>query len=1112
MKLRTLLHNFRTLALAAAICALAGSAWGQQVTAAFTGQVTDPSGAPVPGAQVTATDTDRGTRWPTVTNQDGEYNLPRVPIGTYDVKVTHEGFSTAAESHITLQMNQVARLDFHLQVGSLSQTVEVTATEAVLQTQATQLGQVIDARTNEELPLATRNYVQLTLLAPGSIHPDPSSFESGQTTANSGRPNVNGNREQANNFMLDGLDNNQVSDNLVGYAPSVDAIQEFNEITNNAPAEFGNFMGAIVSATIKSGTNQFHGSAFEFFRNNVLNANQWSNNFLDEPRTAIRWNNFGGTIGGPIKKDKLFFFADYQGSRDDTPTSVGTNTVLTAAERTGDFSQLLTQSSPIVLYNPLSSTTTANRTPFPGNIIPASLISPVASAILTSKFYPLPINGNLLNNFQYGANSTANGDQGDVKIDYNLSDKDRLFGRYSESRFDNPSYNTFPLSYDGFATYPTHTGVLDWTRTVSPSLVNEARAGVNYVFVNNGAASNGLTDFAQTVGIPGVPSSFLPSINFNGPANASGFGNSDVYQLFADTVIHLEDTIILTKGTHTMHIGFQAYRYRVDTFYSGNNGRAGTILFNGQYTAGPVPGTKAGNGSGISEADFLLGLPDEIQGGVNGGTWGQRADSLAAFFQDDWRVTPSLTLNLGVRWELHTPWDEVDHRQANFNLLTGQEYISGQSCPWNNCNALYNQYNGITNFQPRLGLAWTPRGGKLVVRAGYTLSNYLEGTGTNLRLPINPPFAVEHDNVYTGAQYNNLPGSTLADGFLPFTSNAGNQFSDVTLRVWDPNIRPAVSNQWNLTLQQQLTSSMTLSAGYVGQRATHLMVPMPYFQQVLNSNGTVSPTQYLAGNPTLLSEIGQISGTASIGDQDYDALQVSLQKRLSTGLQFVLNYTYSKCMSSNQGYYGQGGQAGQINWYYQNIYDAAAEWGACDYDATHNFVGNVVYDLPFGRNRTFGRDMNKALDAVVGGWEMAGILSLHTGFPLTIGAGDASNTGSRGARADCIAPGQVYGEQNSPLGGYQWLNPASYAQPAAYTFGSCGVGTIRGPGLSDFDLNLSKSFRITERQSFDLRADFINLTNTPILNSPNIYVGTTLGLLQGSQGARNIQFAVKYHF
>lgn len=462
---------------------------------------------------------------------------------------------------------------------------------------------------------------------------------------------------------------------------------------------------------------------------------------------------------------------------------------------------------------------------------------------------------------------------------------------------------------------------------------------------------------------------------------------------------------------------------------------------------------------------------------------------------------------------MHTPWDEVKNRQANFNLLTGQEYTSGQSCPYNNCNALYNQYNGITNFQPRIGFAWTPGSGKFVVRAGYTLSNYLEGTGTNLRLPINPPFAVEHDDQYTGAAYNNLPGSTLANGFLPFTSNAGNQFANVTLRVWDPNIRPAVSNQWNLTLQQQVTSSMTVSASYVGQRATHLMVPMPYFQKVLNaSNDTVSPTEYLAGNPTLQSEIGQISGTASIGNQAYDALQFSLQKRLTSGLQFVLNYTYSKCMTNNLGYYGQGGQSGQSNWYYQDIYDAKAEWGPCDYDATHNFVTNVVYDLPFGRNRMFGKNMNKGLDAVVGGWEVGGILSLHTGFPLTVTGSDASNTGSRGARADCIAPPDVFGKQNSPSGGYQWFNPASYTQAAAYTFGSCGVGTVRGPGLDDFDLSLSKTFSVTERHGFDLRAEFINMTNTPILNSPNHGIGPTLGLLNSSQGARNVQIAVKYHF
>jgi Carboxypeptidase regulatory-like domain len=310
-----------TVLFLAMACWLAVSAWGQQVAAAFTGKVTDPSGAPIAGAKVSAIDADRGTPWTTTSNNDGAFNIPRVPIGTYNIKVEKEGFQTATQSHLTMEMNQVARLDFQLQVGSLSQSVEVTAAEPLLQTQGTELGQTIDARTNEDLPLATRNYVQLTLLAAGSINPDPSSFKNGQTTMNSGRPNVNGNREQANNFMLDGLDNNQVSENDVGYAPSVDAIQEFNEITSNAPAEFGNFMGAIISTTTKSGTNQYHGSAFEFFRNNVLNANDWSNNFNGAPRAAIRWNNFGGTLGGPIKRDKLFFFIDYQGSRDDVGES-----------------------------------------------------------------------------------------------------------------------------------------------------------------------------------------------------------------------------------------------------------------------------------------------------------------------------------------------------------------------------------------------------------------------------------------------------------------------------------------------------------------------------------------------------------------------------------------------------------------------------------------------------------------------------------------------------------------------------------------------------------------------------------------------------------------------
>jgi hypothetical protein len=1085
----------------------------QQVTAAITGRVTDASGASVPGANVVATDKDRGTEWPTTTNVDGAYNLPRLPIGNYKLRVEHAGFQVAQVQNITLDMNQVARIDLALQVGNVTQTIDVTSSVPLLQTQSTEVGQVIDEKTNLELPLATRNYIQLTLLAPGSIHPNPAGFKTGLTTDSSSRPNVNGNREQANNFMLDGLDNNQTSDNLVGYASAVDAIQEFNEITLTAPAEFGNYMGGIVSVTTKSGTNQYHGSAYEFFRNDKLNANSWTNNFENAARSSTRWNEFGGSAGGPIKKDKLFFFADYQGSRLDTPTSISTTTLFTSAERTGDFSALLTQAKPVQLYNPYSLDSSGNRIAFPNNQIPTSLFNSSAAKILSSSFYPQPTLPGLLNNYQYGVRSYINGDQGDLKIDWNKSEKDHLFARYSESAFTNPTIRNYPLAYNSFANYPSHTGVLDWTRTISPSLVNEARVGVNYVFLNSGSSSNGVNGFAQTVGIQDVPSAFLPSLSLSG-GNVSSFGTSDVYQLFATATIHYEDTMILTKGNHTMHYGFQGYRYRMDVFYSGNNGRAGTILFNGYYTTHTLASGASSANGGIAEADLLLGLPDEIQGGVNGGTWGQRANSLAGFFQDDWRATKNLTFNLGLRYELHTPWVEVDNRMANFGLISGQEYTAGQSgCAYNNCRALYNQYNGITNFQPRVGIAWTPGGGKTVIRAGYTLSNYLEGTGTNLRLPINPPFAVEHDDQWSGSgNYKTLPGSTLDQGFAPFFSNPGDQYHSVTLRVWDPNVRPAVANQWNLTVQRQLTSTMTLSAAYVGQRSTHLMVAMPYFQKVLNPNGTVSPTQYLAGNPTLLADIGQISGTSSIGSQDYDALQVTATKRVSAGLQFTAWYTWSKCMTNSIGYYGQSGQADNASAYFQNIYNMRAEWGECGYDAASNFVTNAVYTLPVGRNQKFGKDMNKALDAVIGGWTAAGILSLHTGFPITVNGTDVSGTTARAARANCIAPAQVNGDLDATQGGYQWFNPADFAQPSAGTFGNCGVSTLRGPGLHTLDFNIAKYFSITEHQRIELRGEFINLTNTPILNSPTRSIGTTLGLLQGSQGPRNVQIALKYTF
>ena len=1101
MKLRTLLFAW------IAAYALGASLWGQQVTATISGRVTDPSGAAVSGAKVSATSVERGITYPATTNGEGYYNLPNLLVGDYNVKVENAGFQTATQSNITLQMNQVAKMDFQLQVGNVQTLVEVTSAAPVLQTEETQLGQVIDSRTDTTLPLATRNYVQLTMLAAGTVHPDPSTFQSGQTTSSSGRPYVNGNREQANNFMLDGMDNNQVSDNLVGYAPSIDAIQEFNEITQNGPAEFGNFMGGIISTSIKSGTNQFHGDVFEFLRNDVLNANSWGNNFTDASRAKLRWNEFGGTLGGPIKRDKLFFFVDYQGQRFDTPTSIGAISVLTPAERGGNFSAMLHGPNPIQLYNPFS---TGSRLPFQGNIIPANLIDPVAQKIVAdTSAYPAPTGTGLVNNYLYANHTDINGDQGDVRVDWSASDKDRVFGRYSQSMIANPSTNNVPIFYNSFANYPVHGGVVDWVHTVSPTIVNDARAGVNYVFINNGAAANGLSDLNTTVGLPGVPSSILPAMSLSG-GYASSIGNSDNVQLFADTVIQLEDTMAITRGKHTFHLGFEYWRDRIDTFYSGNNGEAGTFTFDGRYTAGPNPLATAGSGSGAGEADFMLGLASQIGGGVNGGTWGQRSNVMAAFFQDDWHVLPNLTVNLGLRWELHTPWCEVDGRQVNFGLISGTVEYPNQN--GNNC-ALYNEYNGITNYQPRVGIAWNVQK-NTVIRAAYTLSNYLEGTGTNLRLPINPPFAHETDANYTS---QSLPTTTLSQGLTPLAATS-NPFQGALIRLWDPNIRPAVSNQWNFTIQHQINNSTTLQAGYVGQRTTHLMVPMPYFQKELLPNGTVVGSPYLSGNPYVYDAISQISGTASNGDQSYNALQVVLQKRLGGGLEYQVAYTYSKCMTNSSGYYGSwGGATVPTSPYFQNLYDMKAEWGPCYYDVKQVLTSYATYDIPFGKDRKFGKDMNPAVNAILGDWQVNGIFSLHGGFPSTVSAGDASGTNSRGSRANCLAPVQIYGEQNSPLGGFQWFNPADFGPEDPGTFGTCGVATVRGPGLHTLDASLAKFFNVNERFKLEFRAEAINFTNTPILNAPNTGLGSTLGLLQGAGGAngsfgRQVQFALKFHY
>ncbi|MBV9622470.1 MAG: carboxypeptidase regulatory-like domain-containing protein [Acidobacteria bacterium] len=1149
-------HRYVSLALllvsSVGLSLLTEQARAQEVTAAVVGTVTDQSGAPIKDADVTATDTDRGTVWSAKTNDAGAYNLPRLPVGNYSVKVSAAGFQTALRPPFTLVLNQTARVDMQMRVGQVSETVEVSAAAPVLQTDSTQVSTVIDSVTNDRLPLATRNYVELTLLSPGSVSPSPDTFNNGDNTASGGRPYINGNREQANNFILDGLDNNQVSDNLLGYTPAPDAIQEFNLITQNASAEFGNYMGGIVSTTIKSGTNDFHGDLWEYFRNDKLNANSWQNGFTPSanggftPRNTVRWNMFGGTIGGPVVKNKLFFFFDYQGQRFDHPATARGINVFTASERNGDFSGISQQ-----LYNPCAPGTGGSGTPctpnpagpqpFPNNQIPLSMLDPVAKALFASSLYPTAVGTNDVGNNAYNIQTQQfNTNQFDIKMDYNASGKDHLAGRYSHAHQSNPTINSDAIFGTGFSEAPINSEVVDWSHTFSSTLLNDLRLGVNHVVLHNG------TQFSKSVGNLGTQLGIanananapgLLLLGFGGgtpsaPGNGtlSNVGSSGVIQSFKDAVIQASDAVVITRNHHVFHTGFEFWRDRINTFYTGNSGELGAIVFTGQYTSSNPAVTKATGG--FPGADFFLGLPTNYGLGIAGGEWGQRSSILAGYLQDDWHATPTLTVNMGLRYEVHTPWLEIHDRQDNFGLVSGVllapncSRVNVGTAPiscQNSQRGLYNGNYGPRNLQPRLGFAWAPHAleNKTVIRGAFGVSSYLEGTGTNLRLPINPPFsAKETFQQYTGTL---VPGTSTDQGIAPVGS-ASDPFAGALIRVWDPNVQPAITYQWNGTFEQRLAGNMTLQVGYVGQHGTHLMVPMPYLQKQLlpaSACGTppcTAPSVFLSGNPAFQKDISQISGTASVGSMRYDALQTVLQKRVSQGLEYQVAYTFSRCMTDNSGYYGTWGdtQGSPSSPYYQNLYNPRGDWAPCFFDAKHIISAYATYEIPFGRGKKYGGNSSGVINAVAGGWAVNPLVLWHTGFPLALRYGGADATGSRGLRPDCNGPSHVFGRQpafsNGAFIGYQWFDPSPYSAPAN-NFGTCPAeGPLRGPGYVDLDFSLQKNFLITERVRLQLRSDFINAFNHTNLDSPNTNLGAGMGLINGAQNPRNIQFALKLYY
>ncbi len=1122
-------------------------AWGQAVTASITGTVTDPSGASVPGATVAATSVERGIVYTATTNDSGLYLIANLTVGSYTLKVEKSGFSSATRPAFVLTLNQVARIDVAMKVGQISETVEVSGAAPVLKTETTQVDTIINAATNDNLPLASRNYVQLTLLVPGSVSTDPSSFASGNNTAGYGsRPLINGNREQANNFLLDGMDNNQVSDNLLGYTPAPDAIEEFNLITNNAPAEFGNFEGGIINATIKSGTNAYHGDVWEYFRNDKLNANDWANKVVQPnlPRTKLRWNMFGGTFGGPILKNKLFFFADYQAQRFDYPSSSSANTVFTAAQRSGDFSALLAKG--VQLYNPCvsfaapctpSSAPATTRQPFPNNQIPTAMISPVASALFASSLYPQAVSTNLQNNAVNTSNSLLNVDQGDLKIDFKATQKDSIFYRFTRAYQNNPSNNSQALLSNGYSTTPIYNTVGDWTRMIGNNLVNDARFGWSHVTVNTGNSwASAVGDFGNTLGIGnGNPANVpgLLALNFSNSV-LTNIGTTESTQSFDDHVWQAEDNVSWNHGRHTLKFGGQWWRTIIKTFYAGNNGELGLMDFTGQFTAASPGATNLGDGG----ADFFLGLDATYGRGVSTGkTWQQSSNIIGIYAQDTWRLTDRLTLNLGLRYDAHTPWIETNNQQANYNFATGNMDLAGQGGA---SQALYNGFYGGRDFQPRIGFAWTPAalGDHTVIRGAFTISSYLEGTGTNLRLPLNAPFTPAEINATTTAGAR-LPLTNTSDGIAggptspSCTAPAYACYAQAFIRVWDPKVQPAIADQWNVTVQHQFAGNTTLQVGYVGQKGTHLMVPFDYAQRVLLPNSAcatppcTAPSPYFAANPTLYTVLGNpaqggegatVSGTKSNGNMRYDSLQVELQKQASHGLQYQVAYTLSKCMSDSTGYYGAWNNALSASAYWQNVYDQKAEWAPCYYDATHVISAYAIYDLPFGRGKMFGKNANGAVNQVIGGWSVSPILSWRTGWPLPVyGALDNSGTFGRGARADCNGTPSIADTAIAGVGVQWFSNPISnpyFTNAALGTFGNCSpqLSGLRSPHYTDVDMSLHKDFPLTERFRLQFRSDFVNFFNHVQYNAPNMGLGSSMGQITSAQPMRNIQLALKLYF
>jgi hypothetical protein len=1118
--------QFRTaiITLLAPLLCLVSQA--QTDTARIQGVVTDSTGAVVPGATIHMISTEQGTTFPATSDASGNFTISGVPRGNYNLKVDAPGFISVTQN-VALDVSQVRALDIKLQPGAATQTITVTDTASLIDLASSSTGEVIKGRQVTQLPLNGRNFTGLALLTPGVTRGNPSDQANGSggnvetfryNDSGGAALAVNGLRPQANNFILDGTDNNESLVNTIVFFTPIDATDEFRVATSVAPAEFGRAGGAIVESSIKSGTNKIHGSAFNFLRNSEFDANpnyQFLGSSFTKFPNFIR-NQFGGSLGMPILKDKLFIFGDYQGLREKTGLAPSFQTVPTALMRQGNFSELLAPGNqsltavPQCAVNAGVSSTPAGQiydpatcTAFPGNIIPPDRLNKAAVNYLNA--FPLPTNPNLVQgNYEAIQHQITSFNDFDVRIDYTPTSKDRFFARYSYGQDGFTKTSLFPDLPAGFATGQNQNhprgAVAGYTRTITPNILNEFRA--SYVRPEFGYIPPFFGDpVSANLGIVNANRNQLTSggaLIGDNNSQLSFTGDGGPYLVREYTVQGL-DTLSWNHGAHAFKFGANIIIRRVN-FFQGNDSK-GDFNFVNASSGDP-------NWTGYDTSEALVGFSNYSLG-ASSDFFDTHNWETGYFGQDDWKISKRLTLNLGLRYDVYTYPYTTGNQQSNFDVQSGQLVVAGQN--GQSRSQVATNYN---NLAPRIGFAYDLSGnGNTVLRGGYGIFYFLDRGGIGNQLSNNPDFngtssyAANNGNRVTftgqGPLDNNL--NTAAVNPLPAPTSTVNIANPTNVNVIAqlPNNQTSTIQEYNLQVQRQIGQS-ALTIAYVGTRADHLVTSFNLNQQPLGFLGYTNGFRLypnLGGSATINSNEGVSS---------YSGLQLHFEHRFTQGMTTTASYTWSHTIDdsispigneSNQIFINPATRSGMLNLNKGNSYQ----------DQRHVFVFSSLYDLPFGNGRRFLGHLPTPVNYVVGGWQTNLIAQLNTGSPFdVIDSHDAPTD-----FADVISPPTITHSVTRP-----YFTTASFAAPAeaggVYTFpGTASRGILHGPGGKTVNFTLQKNIPITERVNTEFRVEAFNVFNTPQFSNPDGNLNDqNFGLISGLQynSVRQIQFALRFTF